>query len=61
MIQGGGAQPDILVVEDDPAHSEVVARVLSAHGGFGLRFAASLADAQRAIAERPPALIFYGA
>jgi len=57
MIDEGGVQPEILVVEDDPAHSEAVARVLSAQGGFGLRFAASLADAQRAIAEKPPALI----
>jgi two-component system, cell cycle sensor histidine kinase and response regulator CckA len=57
MNDEGGPQPEILVVEDDPAHSEVVARVLSAHGGFGLRFAASLADAQRAIAEKTPALI----
>jgi PAS domain S-box-containing protein len=52
-----GALPDILVVEDDAAHSEALARVLSAHGGFGLRFATSLADAQRAIATKPPALI----
>src|SRR6187402_1713392 len=52
-----GALPDILVVEDDAAHSEALARVLSADGGFGLRFATSLADAQRAIATKPPALI----
>src|SRR6185369_148011 len=57
MIEEGGRRTEILVVEDDPAHSEVVLRVLSAHGGFGLRFAASLADAQRAIAENTPALI----
>src|SRR4051812_22642062 len=57
MIEEGGVEPDILVVEDDGAHSEAVARVLSAHGGFGLRFVTSLADAQRAIAERQPALI----
>jgi PAS domain S-box-containing protein len=57
MIEQGGVQPAILVVEDDPAHSEAMARVLSAHGGFGLRFAVSLAEAQLAIAERPPALI----
>ncbi|MEI9949249.1 MAG: response regulator [Pseudomonadota bacterium] len=57
MIEEGGVQPDILVVEDDPAHSEAMARALSTHGGFGLRFATSLADAQRAIAEKPPALI----
>src|SRR3954471_15474931 len=57
MTEEGGVQPEILVVEDDPAHSEAVARVLSSHGGFGLRFAASLADAQRAIAEKAPALI----
>jgi len=57
MIDEGGVQPEILVVEDDPAHSEAVGRVLSAHGGFKLRFAASLAEAQRAIAESPPALI----
>ncbi|MEI9941761.1 MAG: response regulator [Pseudomonadota bacterium] len=57
MIEEGGVQPEILVVEDDPAHSEAVARVLAAQGGFRLRFAASLAEAQRAIAEKPPALI----
>ena len=57
MIEEGGIRPDILVVEDDPAHSEAVARVLSAHGGFELRFAASLAEAQRAIADKLPALI----
>src|SRR3954470_20175935 len=57
MIEEGGVRPEILVVEDDPAHCEVVARVLSTHGGFGLRFATSLAEAQRAIAEKPPALI----
>ncbi|HYP76638.1 MAG TPA: response regulator [Polyangiaceae bacterium] len=57
MNDEGGSRPEILVVEDDPAHSEAVARVLSAHGGFGLRFTASLADAQRAISESPPALI----
>jgi len=57
MIDESSVEPDILVVEDDSAHSEVVARVLSAHGGFGLRFVNSLADAQRAITEKPPALI----
>lgn len=57
MIEVGGHHPEILVVEDDPAHSEVVLRALSAHGGFNLRFVASLADAQRAIAEKRPALI----
>src|SRR4051812_21398536 len=57
MTDEGGIQPQILVVEDDPAHSEAVARVLTAHGGFGLRFAGSLAHAQRAIAEKLPALI----
>src|SRR6188768_1184531 len=57
MIDEGGIRPDILVVEDDPAHAEAVSRVLSEHGGFRLRFAATLAEAQRAIAERPPALI----
>ncbi len=57
MIEEGGAQPDILLVEDDPAHSEAMARVLSAHGGFELRFATSLAEAQRAIAAKAPALI----
>ena len=57
MIEEGAVQPEILVVEDDPAHVEAVARVLSAAGGFSLRFSSSLAEAQRAIAERPPALI----
>jgi len=57
MTEAGGVQPEILVVEDDPAHSEVVARVLSAHGGFRLRFATSLAEAQRAVAEKPPVLV----
>src|SRR6478609_5292402 len=57
MIEERDDRPEILVVEDDPAHSEAVARVLSAHGGFGLRFAASLADAQRAISETLPALV----
>jgi len=57
MTEVGRVLPEILVVEDDPAHSEVVARVLSAHGGFGLRFANSLAEAQRAVAEKPPVLI----
>ncbi len=57
MIEEGDVRPEILVVEDDPAHSEVVARVLSADGRFALRFAASLADAQRAIAEKSPALV----
>ncbi|HKO50723.1 MAG TPA: response regulator [Polyangiaceae bacterium] len=57
MSEEDCVRPDILLVEDDPAHSEAMARVLSAHGGFGLRFAVSLADAQRAIAEKRPALI----
>src|SRR6478609_3592596 len=57
MTEEGGVQPEILVVEDDPAHTDVVARVLSAHGGFGLRFATSLAEAQRAIAEKLPVLV----
>src|SRR5450631_2234614 len=57
MIEKGGAQPTILVVEDDAAHSEVVARVLSAHGGYRLRFATTLAEAQRAIANEPPELV----
>ena len=57
MSEVGGVLPEILVVEDDPAHSEAMARVFAAHAGFALRFAASLADAQRAIAEKPPALI----
>ncbi len=57
MTEEGCIRPDILVVEDDPAHSEAMARVFAAHAGFSLRFTASLADAQRAIAEKPPALI----
>ncbi|HET7544254.1 MAG TPA: response regulator [Polyangiaceae bacterium] len=57
MIEEGGVRPEILVVEDDPAHSEAVARVLMASGGFGLRFAASLADAQQAISEKAPSLV----
>jgi len=57
MIEEGDVLPEILVVEDDPAHSEVVARVLTAHGGFALRSVASLAEAQRAIREKLPALV----
>ena len=57
MIEQGGAQPVILVVEDDPAHSEAMARVLSEHGGYRLRLAASLADAQRSIRQEAPALV----
>ncbi len=52
-----GGEPDILVVEDDPAHSEAMARVLSSHAGYRLRFAASLAEAQREIARQPPTLV----
>ena len=57
MSEVGGVLPEVLVVEDDPAHSEAMARVFAAHAGFSLRFAASLAEAQRAIADKPPALI----
>lgn len=57
MMEHDGTQPVILVVEDDPAHSEAMSRVLERHGGWQLRFASSLAEAQRAIAEREPALV----
>ncbi len=57
MSEQGGVAPVILVVEDDPAHSEAMSRVLTEHGGYQLRFAATLAEAQRSIAEAPPALV----
>lgn len=57
MTAQGEARPLILVVEDDPAHSEAMSRVLARHGGWQLRLASSLAEAQRAIAERIPALV----
>ena len=57
MTELGGGGPLILVVEDDPAHAEAMSRVLSAHGGYRLRLAGTLAEAQRSIAESPPALI----
>ena len=57
MSEDGGAEPVILVVEDDPAHSEAMTRVLTAHGGFRLRLASTLAEAVRSIAEEPPALV----
>ncbi|MES1175873.1 MAG: response regulator [Myxococcales bacterium] len=52
-----GTEPAILVVEDDPAHSEAMARVLSAQPSYRLRFAASIAEAQREIAREVPALV----
>ena len=57
MSESGGVGPIILVVEDDPAHAEAMSRVLSAHGGYRLRLAGTLAEAQRSIAEVPPTLI----
>jgi DNA-binding response OmpR family regulator len=57
MSEAGGAQQAILLVEDDPAHSEAMARVLAAHGGYRLRFATTLADAQRSIESEPPDLV----
>ena len=53
----GGTKPVILVVEDDAAHSEAMSRVLAASGGYRLRFASTLAGAQRSIAEEVPALV----
>ncbi|MET0794728.1 MAG: response regulator, partial [Polyangiaceae bacterium] len=52
-----GTEPVILVVEDDPAHSEAMARVLAPHAGYRLRFATSLAEAQREIEREAPALV----
>ncbi len=52
-----GGEPDILVVEDDPAHSEAMARVLASKAGYRLRFATSIAEAQREVSRQPPALV----
>jgi DNA-binding NtrC family response regulator len=52
-----GNEPVILVVEDDPAHSGAMARVLASEASYRLRFAASLAEAQREIAREFPALV----
>jgi two-component system, cell cycle sensor histidine kinase and response regulator CckA len=57
MNEPSGAQPVILLVEDDPAHSEAMARALSAHGQYRLQFAATLAAAQQAISREPPTLV----
>jgi PAS domain S-box-containing protein len=57
MTEPSGAQPVILLVEDDPAHSEAMARALATQGQYRLRFAATLAEAQQAISAEPPALV----
>jgi PAS domain S-box-containing protein len=57
MSEHGLAKPVILVVEDDPAHAEAMARALASDGEYRLRFALTLAAAQRSVAEQVPALI----
>jgi two-component system, cell cycle sensor histidine kinase and response regulator CckA len=57
MNEASGAQPVILLVEDDPAHSEAMARALSAHGQYRLQFAATLAAAQQSILQERPTLV----
>ena len=57
MTEPRGALPVILLVEDDPAHSEAMARALSAHGQYRLQFASTLAAAQHAIVLERPALV----
>ena len=46
-----------MVVEDEPAHAEALARAFSQSEEYELDFVTKLVEAQQAIAERPPALV----
>ncbi len=57
MTELGREKPVILVVEDDPAHSEAIARALAPQGQYRLELVSTLAAAQDAIARVRPKLV----
>lgn len=57
MTALGSQKPVILVVEDDPAHSEAMARALGAQGQYRLELVTTLAAAQDAILRQRPTLV----
>jgi CheY-like chemotaxis protein len=55
-MTNGSAQQNILVVDDSPTSRDILGTILR-HGGFAVTEAASVAEAEAAIAVQRPALV----